>query len=366
MARSKFNRRTRNRSIKLHKSKRFHNLSRKKKSYLKGGKKLRKKNRKLKGGALFDEAGAKKKLLSLNKSNEDIKIDDSLLGEGSFGDVKLGTLTGYSDKVAIKTLKLSGISSDDFIKEAEIMAGLEHDNIVKLLAISDLNNRTESLKICLEYCNGISLESMLLNTPSIAVNTLLNYMISVADAMIYISNMGIVHRDLAARNILLCRCTEDFNKKIDYASCTAKIADFGLSRIMKVQDGSMKYIAEFSEILGDSTRTAPEVMSEGTFTTSTDIWAFGVTLWETMTFCRECGYEYEKFKTHYVTHMLNKPTLFDVTEITSLIEKCWKIVPSERLPFIVIKTQLEKLNTEDKGTLSYTGADSGPCVANYI
>ena len=131
------------------------------------------------------------------------------------------------------------------------------------------------------------------------------------------------------------------------------------------EDGSMKYIANGTEILGDSTRTAPEVMSD-TFTTSTDIWAFGVTLWETMTFCRECGYEYEKFKPHYVEYMLNKPILADVTEITSLIEKCWEIEPSARIPFIEIKTQLETLNREHKGTLSYTGADSGRCVANYI
>lgn len=203
---------------------------------------------------------------------EELRIS-GLLGMGEFASVYKGTWappsSGRKNMVAIKILKkMTGPeSSKDFLEEASLMATLEHTNILKLQAIC---MTSQIMLITQIMTNGSSLQYVRKEKEKTGSKTLLNWCTQIARGMAYLEERRLVHRDLAARNVLV-----DNNMNV-------KIADFGLAKILSTD--SDEYMADAGKM--PIKWLALECIQNRIFTNKSDVWAFGVTTWELLTFGR--------------------------------------------------------------------------------
>ncbi|XP_050560536.1 activated Cdc42 kinase-like isoform X6 [Spodoptera frugiperda] len=207
-------------------------------------------------------------------SIEDITINKEL-GMGQFGVVQQGTWTTGNQRlqVAIKCLGHERMTSNstEFLKEAAVMHSIEHPNIVRLygvvLHLDSLMLVTElaPLRSLLECLREVSLR---LNFP---VPNLCEFAEQICDGMSYLESKRLIHRDLAARNILV------------FSKDRVKISDFGLSRALGV--GKDYYQTNYNVNLKLPVAwCAPECILFLRFTSASDVWAFGVCLWEMFTY----------------------------------------------------------------------------------
>uniref|UniRef100_A0A671W2E3 Discoidin domain-containing receptor 2 n=1 Tax=Sparus aurata TaxID=8175 RepID=A0A671W2E3_SPAAU len=215
------------------------------------------------------------------------------LGEGQFGEVHLCEAEGMQEfmnkeflfdipedqpvLVAVKMLRSDANKNarNDFLKEIKIMSRLKDPNIIRLLAVCIYS---DPLCMITEYMeNGdlnqfLSLESN--ETGSRQKDNLCHMAAQIASGMKYLSSLNFVHRDLATRNCLVGK------------NYTIKIADFGMSRNL--------YSGDYYRIQGRAVLPIRWMSWEsillGKFTTASDVWAFGVTLWEILNFCKEQPY----------------------------------------------------------------------------
>lgn len=203
---------------------------------------------------------------------EELRIS-GLLGMGEFASVYKGTWappsSGRKNMVAIKILKkMTGPeSSKEFLEEASLMATLEHTNILKLQAIC---MTSQIMLITQIMTNGSSLQYVRKEKEKTGSKTLLNWCTQIARGMAYLEERRLVHRDLAARNVLV-----DNNMNV-------KIADFGLAKILSTD--SDEYMADAGKM--PIKWLALECIQNRIFTNKSDVWAFGVTTWELLTFGR--------------------------------------------------------------------------------
>ncbi|CAH8531005.1 unnamed protein product [Schistosoma turkestanicum] len=187
------------------------------------------------------------------------------LGAGQFGEVWKGTWNGTTE-VAVKTLKHGTMSKEDFLKEARIMRAAQHPKLVRLYAVCT----EDPIYIVTELmCNG-SLLQYLRDGPgkNLQINQLVDMMAQIANGMAYLEKEHYIHRDLAARNIL-----------VGENNCV-KIADFGLARM--VEDHYSTYMAQKSTKFPIKW-TAPEAALMGRFTIKSDVWSFGIVIYELIT-----------------------------------------------------------------------------------
>ncbi|NWQ92815.1 DDR2 protein, partial [Burhinus bistriatus] len=234
------------------------------------------------------------------------------LGEGQFGEVHLCEVEGmekFTGKdfalegldtssncpmlVAVKMLRADANKNarNDFLKEIKIMSRLKDPNIIRLLAVCITD---DPLCMITEYMENGDLNQFLsrqqagsppagqeptvsppLSPPLPGSYSDLRFMATqIASGMKYLSSLNFVHRDLATRNCLVGK------------QYTIKIADFGMSRNL--------YSGDYYRIQGRAVLPIRWMSWEsillGKFTTASDVWAFGVTLWETFTLCREQPY----------------------------------------------------------------------------
>ncbi|KAL8574403.1 Ephrin type-A receptor 4 [Nucella lapillus] len=198
---------------------------------------------------------------------------ESVLGGGEFGDVCKGKLRipGRPEMtVAIKTLKRGATEKNrlDFLTEASIMGQFDDPNVIFMEGVVTKNN---PIMIVTEYMANGSLDTFLrANDGKFTVIQLVGMMRGIASGMGYLADMSYVHRDLAARNILV-------NENL-----VCKVADFGLSREIESDTTEGAYTTKGGKI--PVRWTSPEAIAYRKFTSASDVWSFGVVMWEIMSY----------------------------------------------------------------------------------
>uniref|UniRef100_A0A673KAW9 receptor protein-tyrosine kinase n=1 Tax=Sinocyclocheilus rhinocerous TaxID=307959 RepID=A0A673KAW9_9TELE len=297
---------------------------------------------------------------------EDIKFED-VIGEGNFGQVIKAMVKkdGIKMSAAIKMLKEFASENDhrDFAGELEVLCKLgQHPNIINLIGACE--NRGY-LYIAIEYAPYGNLldflrKSRVLETDpafakehgtasTLTSQQLLQFAADVATGMHYLSDKQFIHRDLAARNVLVGE------------SLVAKIADFGLSR------GEEVYVKKTMGRL-PVRWMAMESLNYSVYTTKSDVWSFGVLLWEIVSlggtpYCgMTCAELYEKLPQGY---RMEQPRNCD-DEVYELMRQCWRDRPYERPPFSQISVQLNRMQEARKAyvnmalfeNFTYAGIDA--------
>ncbi|KAM8960545.1 angiopoietin-1 receptor [Pelodytes ibericus] len=284
----------------------------------------------------------------------DIKFQD-VIGEGNFGQVLKARIKkdGLRMDAAIKRMKEYASKDDhrDFAGELEVLCKLgSHPNIINLLGACEHRGY---LYLAIEYAPHGNLldflrKSRVLETdPAFAIanstastlssQQLLHFAADVARGMDYLSQKQFIHRDLAARNILV---GENY---------VAKIADFGLSR------GQEVYVKKTMGRL-PVRWMAIESLNYSVYTSNSDVWSFGVLLWEIVSlggtpYCgMTCAELYEKLPQGY---RLEKPLNCD-DEVYDLMRQCWREKPYERPSFAKILVSLNRMLEERKTYVNTT------------
>jgi len=219
-----------------------------------------------------DKAWLERETKSLR--DQGLVIEDSSIqylekiGKGEFGNVMLGSMTSgrfTGQKVAVKILKdITPSKTVQFLAEASVMTSLQHENLVCLRGIVI---ETEGFKIVTEYMGKGSLLEYLRSRGRQYVTKLyqIKFALDACRGMAYLESNRIIHRDLAARNILISETD------------VAKVSDFGLAIHDRQFIDTGKLPVKW---------TAPEALKKHSFTSKSDMWSFGVLLWEIYSFGR--------------------------------------------------------------------------------
>ncbi|XP_069039688.1 tyrosine-protein kinase ABL1 isoform X2 [Lepisosteus oculatus] len=252
------------------------------------------------------------------------------LGGGQYGEVYEGVWKKYSLTVAVKTLKEDTMEVEEFLKEAAVMKEIKHPNLVQLLGVC---TREPPFYIITEFMTHGNLLDYLRECNRAEVNAVvLLYMATqISSAMEYLEKKNFIHRDLAARNCLVGE------------NHLVKVADFGLSRLMTGDTYTAHAGAKFP-----IKWTAPESLAYNKFSIKSDVWAFGVLLWEIATYGMS---PYPGIDLSQVYELLEKDYRMDRPEgcpekVYELMRACWKWNPAERPSFAEIHQAFETMFQE--------------------
>ncbi|RCN29512.1 fibronectin type III domain protein [Ancylostoma caninum] len=269
-----------------------------------------------------------------------------VIGGGEFGDVCKGGLKrsmlgggiansifdNEIDVVAIKTLKpgSSAKAKADFLLEASIMGQFAHQNVIRLIGVV---TRSEPVMIVTEFMSNGSLDHFLRGKDArgeeLGWPRIVDMLRGIAAGMKYLTDKGYVHRDLAARNVL-----------VD-AELNCKIADFGLSR--GVDDSAeQEYTTNGGKI--PVRWTSPEAITHRKFTAASDVWSFGVLVWEVCSFGERPYWDWTNQKVIseiMLGYRLPAPMDCPVA-LHRLMLWCWRLDRHERPTFAQILAILEK------------------------
>ncbi|TKS72151.1 Tyrosine-protein kinase BTK [Collichthys lucidus] len=238
------------------------------------------------------------------------------LGTGQFGVVKYGKWQGQHD-VAIKMIKEGSMSEDDFIEEAKIMMKLRHENLVQLYGVC---TKQRPIYIVTEFLSNGCLLTYLREGLKQHPTTvqLLEMCKDVSEGMAYLESKQYIHRDLAARN-----CLVDGNG-------TVKVTDFGLSRYVLDDEYTSSAGSKFPVRW-----SPPEVLLYCKFSSKSDIWAYGVLMWEVYTLGR---LPYERLNNTEIVEQVSRglrlfrPQLAN-ERVYSIMTSCWLDKADERPTF---------------------------------
>uniref|UniRef100_A0A8C4UL83 Tyrosine-protein kinase n=1 Tax=Falco tinnunculus TaxID=100819 RepID=A0A8C4UL83_FALTI len=273
----------------------------------------------------------------------------SLLGKGNFGSVELcrydplGDSTG--ELVAVKKLQQDSAKELlDFEREIQILHSLQHDFIVQYRGVC-YSRGWRGLRLVMEYLpNGCLRDYLQKNQPRLEHRTLLLYAWQICKGMEYLGAQRCVHRDLASRNILVESETH------------VKIGDFGLAKLLP-QDKDYYVVREPGQ--SPVFWYAPESLTDNVFSRASDIWSFGVLLYELFTYGNKSKSPSEEFlrmmgaeKTaQIICHLLEllkdnqrlpAPAGCPV-EVYTLMLSCWAFTPGARPTFGDLAPKIEAL-----------------------
>lgn len=263
------------------------------------------------------------------------EIDQNLLemkeelGSGQFGKVYRAIYMGRVE-VAVKMMREGTMHQEDFIEEAKTMMKLQHENLVKLYGVC---TKKQPILIVTEFLrNGALLtylrrykQRLLINT-----DTLIDMCIQICQGMRYLEEQAVIHRDLAARNCLVG------DKGI------VKVGDFGLARYVLDNEYTSSTGAKFPVKW-----SAPEVLNFTKFSSKSDIWAYGILMWEIFS-----GGEtpYNKMKNADVVYRvcneryrLSQPPQCP-EPVYAIMMSCWNQTPDKRPNFTQLHEELNAVH----------------------
>ncbi|GLD74133.1 ephrin type-B receptor 4 [Lates japonicus] len=263
-----------------------------------------------------------------------VKIEE-VIGAGEFGEVCRGRLRIPGKKenyVAIKTLKGGYTEKQrrDFLSEASIMGQFQHPNIIHLEGIITASC---PVMILTEFMENGALDSFLrLNDSQFTPIQLVGMLRGIASGMKYLAEMSYVHRDLAARNILI------------NSNLVCKVSDFGLSRFLQENSSDPTYTSSLGGKI-PIRWTAPEAIAFRKFTSASDVWSYGIVMWEVMSFGER---PYWDMSNQDVINAIEQdyrlpPPPDCPTHLHQLMLDCWQKDRSARPRFTELVSALDKL-----------------------
>ncbi|XP_024864474.1 insulin-like growth factor 1b receptor [Kryptolebias marmoratus] len=289
------------------------------------------------------------------------------LGQGSFGMVYEGAAKGVvkdepETRVAVKTVNESASMREriEFLNEASVMKEFNCHHVVRLLGVvsqgqptlvimelmtrGDLKSYLRSLRPKEQQFSSLSLPPL---------KKMLQMAGQIADGMAYLNANKFVHRDLAARN---CMVAEDF---------TVKIGDFGMTRDIYETD----YYRKGGKGLLPVRWMSPESLKDGVFTTNSDVWSFGVVLWEIATLAEQ---PYQGLSNEQVLRFVMEGGLLEKPQscpdmLFELMRMCWQYNPKMRPSFVeIIGSLKDDLEPSFREASFYYSADNKPAETSQL
>ncbi|TDG99418.1 hypothetical protein EPR50_G00194200 [Perca flavescens] len=237
------------------------------------------------------------------------------LGSGQFGLVRLGKWRAQH-RVAIKAIREGAMYEEDFIEEAKVMMRLSHPKLVQLYGVC---SQQKPIYIVTEFMEqGCLLNFLRQRRCSFSLGSLLSICLDVSEGMEHLEANGFIHRDLAARNCLV-------NDNL-----VVKVSDFGMARYVLDDQYTSSSGAKFPVKW-----SPPEVFNFCRYSSKSDVWSFGVLMWEVFT---EGRMPFEQSQNHEVVTLVTKghrlyrpkmatPAIYDIMQIS------WHERPEERPSF---------------------------------
>ncbi|XP_069777577.1 tyrosine-protein kinase Lyn isoform X3 [Narcine bancroftii] len=236
-------------------------------------------------------------------------------------------------KVAVKTLKPGTMSVEAFLEEANLMKKLLHDRLVRLYAVV---TKGDPIYIIAEFMSKGSLLDFLKTEEGkrLLLPKMIDFSAQIAEGMAYIERKNYIHRDLRAANVLVSE------------NLMCKIADFGLARIIEDDEYTAKEGAKFP-----IKWTAPEAISYGSFTIKSDVWSFGILLYEIVTYGK---IPYPGMSNTEVVNAVGRGYRMPRPEecpqdLYDVMKLCWKSSAEDRPTFEYLKALLEDFYTATEG-----------------
>ncbi|KAF0028960.1 hypothetical protein F2P81_018065 [Scophthalmus maximus] len=237
------------------------------------------------------------------------------LGSGQFGLVRLGKWRAQH-KVAIKAIRERAMYEEDFIEEAKVMMKLSHPKLVQLYGVC---SQQRPIYIVTEFMEqGCLLNFLRQRRGSFGLGSLLSLCLDVGEGMEHLEANGFIHRDLAARNCLV------------NDALVVKVSDFGMARYVLDNQYTSSSGAQFPVKW-----SPPEVFNFCKYSSMSDVWSYGVLMWEIFTGGRM---PFEQHQNHEVVtmvtqgHRLYRPKMATAT-IYDIMQLCWHERPEERPSF---------------------------------
>ncbi|XP_046895253.1 protein-tyrosine kinase 6-like isoform X1 [Hypomesus transpacificus] len=259
---------------------------------------------------------------------EEFSLEEKL-GSGYFADVFRGQWKTLIN-VAVKILKNDELNHKEFQLEVQMMKKLRHRHLISLFAVC---TATPPYYIITELMEKGNLLDFLRGEEGSCMDlvSLVDMAAQVADGMAYLEEQQSIHRDLAARNVLVGE------------NNICKVADFGLARVIK----EPFYISEEKKI--PFKWSAPEAISHGKFSNKSDVWSFGILLYEILSYGSVPYPAFSNLEVYSQVfngyRMPAPPKCPDI--LYDIMLSCWKDFPSDRPDFKDLSPWLESINLNE-------------------